>query len=98
MPDGTVLRARVPWPRDNVSASPAVCFRPLDVALSRDASPGQGGAGVVVQRLFLGDLIQITLRCNGYEIIACDRPRDDLSEGARMHWRVPPERCVMTWS
>jgi iron(III) transport system ATP-binding protein len=98
MPDGTVLRARASWPRDDASASPAICFRPLDVALSCDASPGQGGAGVVVQRLFLGDLIQITLRCNGYEIIACDRPRDDLSEGARMHWRVPPERCVMTWS
>jgi iron(III) transport system ATP-binding protein len=98
MPDGAVLRGRAPWPRDDASASPAICFRPLDVALSCDASPGQGSAGVVVQRLFLGDLIQITLRCNGYDIIACDRPRDDLSEGARMHWRVPPERCVMTWS
>jgi len=99
MPDGTVLRARAPWPRpDNEMAMPALCFRPLDVALSPKAIDGQGGTGVVAQRLFLGDLVQITLRCNGFDIIACDRPRDDLAEGTPVHWRVPPERCVVTWS
>jgi iron(III) transport system ATP-binding protein len=97
MPDGVVLRARAPWPCEGASASPAICFRPFDVLLSRDASPGQGGMGVVTQRLFLGDLIQITLRCNGYEIIACDRPRHDLADGAPVHWRVPPDCCLVTW-
>jgi iron(III) transport system ATP-binding protein len=99
MPDGTVLRARAPWPRpDDGTAMPALCFRPLDVALSPHATEGQGGTGVVAQRLFLGELVQISLRCDGFDIIACDRPRDDLAEGARVHWRVPPERCVVTWS
>lgn len=98
MPDGSVLRARAPWPRNGAAASPAICFRPLDVELSPDPRPGQGGAGVVTQRLFLGDLVQITLRCNGYEIVAYSRPRENLAESARVHWRVSPERCVVIWS
>jgi ABC-type Fe3+/spermidine/putrescine transport system ATPase subunit len=98
MRDGSVVRARTPWPRDTGAASPAICFRPLDVELFCEPWPGQGGAGVVTQRLFLGDLVQITLRCEGYELVASARPRDDLVEGARLHWRVPPERCVVTWS
>ena len=96
--DGLVLRARAPWPREGDSVSPAICFRPMDVDVSGEADAGQGGSGIVTQRLFLGDLVQITLRCEGYDIVACGRPREELMEGARLNWRVAPERCLLAWS
>ncbi|HEX3349209.1 MAG TPA: ABC transporter ATP-binding protein [Acetobacteraceae bacterium] len=99
LPDGTVLRAVDNWPGPGwTGAEPAACFRPLDVSLFSEPASGQGADGVVVQRLFLGDLVQVTLRCNGYDVIAANRPRGDLIEGARLHWRVAPERCLVTWS
>ncbi|MBV9813042.1 MAG: TOBE domain-containing protein [Acetobacteraceae bacterium] len=98
MTDGTVLRARAPWPPDGTTgAQAAICFRPLDVTLATTPGDGQGGVGVVEQRLFLGDLMQITLRCDGCTVVACDRPRGDLPEGTPVHWRVAPDRCVVVW-
>ena len=94
--DGSVLQARNPWP--GVGDAPALCFRPIDVTLSAGAMSGQGSAGEVTQILFLGDLMQVTLRCAGYEIVACDRPRDDIKEGARLSWSVTPVRCLVAWT
>ena len=94
--DGSVLQARNPWP--GVGDAPALCFRPINVTLSAGAMSGQGSAGEVTQILFLGDLMQVTLRCAGYEIVACDRPRDDIKEGARLSWSVTPVRCLVAWT
>ena len=101
LPDGAVMRARNPWPSPvlhQTDTPPALCFRPIDVSLASAPTAGQGGAGVVTQRLFLGDVMHVTLRCEGYQIVASDRPRDDIADGGQLHWRVAPEACIVAWS
>jgi iron(III) transport system ATP-binding protein len=95
LPDGTILRAANPWPAP--PESPSLCVRPIDVTLSLTETEGQGGQGTIAQMLFLGDLMHITLRCDGYELVASTRPRDDLAERMRVHWRAAPQSCLVTW-
>jgi ABC-type Fe3+/spermidine/putrescine transport system ATPase subunit len=90
--DDLVLKARQP---QGVEHGAAVSFRPINVRLSLDNAPGQGGSGVISRRLFLGDLVQYTVRSAGLDIHACDRPRPDLAEGTNVHWRIDPEHCLV---
>jgi iron(III) transport system ATP-binding protein len=74
----------------------AICFRPIDLRLGKDANePGQGGSGTITRRLFLGDLVHYYVKTNGIEICAYDRPRPELAEGAAVVWRVAPEHCLV---
>jgi iron(III) transport system ATP-binding protein len=91
---GTILKARVPH-GDGKAQSPAVCFRPIDVRLSREAAPGQGGNGTISRRLFLGDMVHYYVRSGGIEICAFDRPRAELADGSEVHWRVDPDKCLV---
>jgi iron(III) transport system ATP-binding protein len=96
LPDGCVLRARDPWPACR-GRDAAICFRPIDVTLWLAAAPGQGGVGVVTRMLFLGDLAQATVECEGFALVASLRPGGAISEGARVHWRVAREQCLVVW-
>jgi iron(III) transport system ATP-binding protein len=72
----------------------SICFRPIDVELSA-GKDAEGIAGTITRRLFLGDLVHYTIASAGLEITAAGRPQPELTEGAAVRWRVPPERCLL---
>ena len=88
-----VLRARDP--HANGASAGAVGFRPVDVRLTPGSAPGEGTAGIVTRSLFLGDIAQYHVRSGPIEICAQDRPRPELTEGARVSWRVEPQNCLV---
>jgi iron(III) transport system ATP-binding protein len=91
---GVALKARVAGP-EAAPRNAGLCFRPIDVHLSLDDGPGQGGPGTITRRIFLGDLVHYYVTCGGLEICAYDRPRPELLDHDQVYWRVDPDRCLI---
>ena len=71
-----------------------ICFRPINVRLSRRPEPSAQPA-TVISASYLGDLMQYELRSGGLVICARGLPNSELVEGATVFRSVPPEACFL---
>ncbi|WP_342364027.1 ABC transporter ATP-binding protein [Terrarubrum flagellatum] len=92
--NGSVLRGRHVDPGSG-SASAAIAFRPGDVRLEDADTEGQGGSGVVIRSLFVGDHQHVFIQSGPIELCAHVRPRAGLEVGRTLFWRVAPNDCLI---
>jgi ABC-type Fe3+/spermidine/putrescine transport system ATPase subunit len=86
--------ARLPIRTNGMRGSACVCFRPINVHISR--SPDEFGQPATVRALsYLGDLMQYELQSFGLTIQARGVPDPTLVEGAQVFWSVAPDDCFL---
>jgi iron(III) transport system ATP-binding protein len=72
-------------------------FRPENVELSADSAAGglNRGSGVVQRAAFLGDCVDIVLRCGEVAVRARTHPSRAPAVGQRVHFFVPANSCIV---
>jgi iron(III) transport system ATP-binding protein len=88
--DGVWLPVR---PTDHRGAA-SVCFRPINVRLSRQPN-ADTRAGTVTAASYLGDLMQYEVRCGALTVCARGLPNPEFFPGAPVFWSVAPDACFI---
>jgi ABC-type Fe3+/spermidine/putrescine transport system ATPase subunit len=73
-----------------------VSVRPEDVAISADGGAANGGAlpGKVINRIFLGEVIDYLVQVGSHELKVRAKPDQDHSIGEAVSLRLAIDRCV----